>query len=365
MPPYRARVGGMFGSGYVPRVVNRIDVGGAISALGREATSAINSAYLRKVAEQNRASQAEASRMDREARAAQQAEMAKYRQDMLTLSRERETRLAQPSAPAPRPPIYSDSRGGFINADGTFTPIQGLPALPTPPSQRTREQERAEEAVTEEAEGLVWLDSQKKNPQVAAALGMVYRVNPDLAKSPGRAAAIVRRTMGMDRAEAAPRPVARPTESQEKSYLYVGMMEQALPTINQLADRVRGDRISFALSPVVPGAIGNRSLNADEQQLINAARVFATGILRKESGAAITDAEVRDTFEKYIPLSGDSPQVKAQKLANRTAAFRLLNDLAVPAKTYYDAQRIGAPTGGAAPEDVDAALNSVLSGGRP
>jgi hypothetical protein len=138
---------------------------------------------------------------------------------------------------------------------------------------------------------------------------------------------------------------ARPTESQEKSYMYAQMMRESGPTIDRLSPLVNKDAISAALSPVVetgerftgPGSLSNRipGMGDNEQQLLNAARMFAAGVLRKESGAAITPAELRDTFARFIPLGGDSDALVQQKLANRRSVEAIMGDLSLPASEYY------------------------------
>src|SRR5690349_20970129 len=73
MPPYRAQLGGMFGSGVQPRGGGNIDIGGAINAIGNQASSLIQSAYLRKIAERERQKEDAALA---QARADRQAQMA-------------------------------------------------------------------------------------------------------------------------------------------------------------------------------------------------------------------------------------------------------------------------------------------------
>lgn len=48
---------------------------------------------------------------------------------------------------------------------------------------------------------------------------------------------------------------------------------------------------------------------------------FIVPILRKQSGAAISESEFERAWNQYIPQPGDSPQVLAQKLEQRSAAL--------------------------------------------
>lgn len=66
MPPYRANLPGMFGSGMQPRVgAGNVDIAGAIGAIGNQASSLIQSAYLRKLAERERADLKAAQEVER------------------------------------------------------------------------------------------------------------------------------------------------------------------------------------------------------------------------------------------------------------------------------------------------------------
>lgn len=365
MPPYRARLGGMFGSGYFSAPVNPIDVGGAISAIGREATSLLTTRYLQKVAEENRT---------RAAKAAEQATLAQRaeREQRLTMDRERlaldRQRLEKP---APQP-VWA--REGFASRDEYIAfqrdladARRGPERTPTPRTPTRPEQDAADE----EADAAVWFESQKKNPEVAALLGVVFRANPQLAQTPSKAYAIVRRNYERGQgggtspsASGAARPIPRPNGEQEKSYQYWTYMRTAAPDLDRLESTIRGDRLSAAL--LLPDAAGVRLLTPDEQVFYRAARAFGAGVLRKETGAAFGQNEVRDLFARFIPLSGDTPQLIAAKRRARAEVLSVMGDLALPARQFYDAAKGGrSTTTTLPPEDVDAALNAILSGGRP
>ena len=64
----------------------------------------------------------------------------------------------------------------------------------------------------------------------------------------------------------------------------------------------------------------NPLLSSNDQQYFNAVRLFAAGILRKETGAAFTAQELLDVQSRFFPMPGDSPQVLAQKAAARQQA---------------------------------------------
>ena len=75
--------------------------------------------------------------------------------------------------------------------------------------------------------------------------------------------------------------------------------------------------IDSYLKDGVLGKLGNYAIDSKTQQYINAADNFIAAVLRKESGAAITEQERRDYWPQYIPVPGDKPEVIRQKLAAR------------------------------------------------
>lgn len=98
----------------------------------------------------------------------------------------------------------------------------------------------------------------------------------------------------------------------KRSKSYVDLMVHALPTMQGKADKVRPEAISFALAHPT---VGNYLLNDDEQQYLQASRDFLAGVLHQESGARLTDSQVAFGMQRYVPLAGDSKEVRAQKLA--------------------------------------------------
>jgi hypothetical protein len=57
--------------------------------------------------------------------------------------------------------------------------------------------------------------------------------------------------------------------------------------------------------------------SADGQKYINAGKNFVAATLRKESGAQISESEWADGMQRYIPMPGDSDEVRTQKMRNR------------------------------------------------
>ena len=70
------------------------------------------------------------------------------------------------------------------------------------------------------------------------------------------------------------------------------------------------------------GPIGNMFASPETQKALQAQRDFVNATLRQESGAAISSSEFENAQKQYFPQPGDSPEVIAQKAANREMVIR-------------------------------------------
>lgn len=149
--------------------------------------------------------------------------------------------------------------------------------------------------------------------------------------------------------------LAKITEAQEKSYLFYNLMKHAEPQITTAlgSGKIRPSAVQAYLSsnavadvPIVGKAIGavskplaNANLNADEQQMIRAGKDFAAGVLRKESGAAVTNGELMEVMERYFPgMFGDKPGMTDAKNQARLQYMQTMEQEAGPAIQYYQRQ---------------------------
>ena len=98
----------------------------------------------------------------------------------------------------------------------------------------------------------------------------------------------------------------------------------------------------------------NLFLTADRQKLEQAQRDFANAILRKESGAAISQSEFANTRQQYFPQPGDTEEVIAQKQQNRLTAMRGMAREA--GQSYQPPTTILPPEQRKAPSSADEAL---------
>lgn len=140
---------------------------------------------------------------------------------------------------------------------------------------------------------------------------------------------------------------AKPTEQQEKSFLFYRLMEQAEPEIDAAiaTGNIRPAAITAYLNSG-PADIGvNAFLNPDEQKLVRAGKDFAAGVNRKETGATITHAEMKETLGRFFPgLFGDSPELGEAKTKARKQYMESMRQMAGPAADYYGKRESGQPT---------------------
>ena len=140
---------------------------------------------------------------------------------------------------------------------------------------------------------------------------------------------------------------------QEKSYLFYNLMDKALPRMNEAlaTKKVRPAAITaFMQSPGFASDLVNTGLNEEEQSYLRNLQDFAAGVLRKESGAAITHSELKDVFRRYASGFGDVPATETQKAAAAQEYLDSMRTLAGPAVEYYRTRaQTGAPRSRNAP----------------
>jgi len=111
------------------------------------------------------------------------------------------------------------------------------------------------------------------------------------------------------------------TEGQAKAVAFAARMASANSTLAELEKAGRtvstpGSRTGFGVGNVV-----NVVNTAAGQQLDQAKRDFVNAVLRRESGAVISDSEFSNADKQYFPQIGDSKEVIRQKERNRTVAL--------------------------------------------
>lgn len=112
-----------------------------------------------------------------------------------------------------------------------------------------------------------------------------------------------------------PREPRPPIEAETKA---AGMLHRVIPAgqaINKFDNRKFLDELAGRA-----GWLGNWAATAEGRQLRGAGRIWATTVLRPESGATITDDELKEYFENYLPAPGDDDVTLAQKRQRRREA---------------------------------------------
>jgi hypothetical protein len=128
---------------------------------------------------------------------------------------------------------------------------------------------------------------------------------------------------------------AKPATADEKtSALFAVRSKDAANLIQQLesggydpaslASKARSTELPF---------VGKPAANSKDRSYDQAKRSFITAVLRKESGAAISNPEYANEAKKYFPEPGDGPEQIAQKKAERD---RAVQTLITAAGTAYD-----------------------------
>jgi hypothetical protein len=111
------------------------------------------------------------------------------------------------------------------------------------------------------------------------------------------------------------------TEAQSKDTVYATRAEGALPLLDQYANELTGVvGNTLGQLPLVGNAMKPESFQKAEQ----ASNEFLQAILRKDTGAAITEGEQALYGNTYIPRMGDGPEVIAQKKAARFRALQAM-----------------------------------------
>ncbi len=108
------------------------------------------------------------------------------------------------------------------------------------------------------------------------------------------------------------------TEAEAKANLFGTQMKMSQGIIGNVQTP---SGVAIAAWRNAPSLVVNPLLGENDQQYFNAVRLFAAGILRKETGAAFTPGEMLDVHERFFPQPGDSAAVIQQKDRARQAAI--------------------------------------------
>lgn len=128
------------------------------------------------------------------------------------------------------------------------------------------------------------------------------------------------------------------TEGQRSAAAFSYRTAQASNELRQLESQ--GIRTPSAQVLLGDGTLNTAIRSQTDRQFMQAARNWLAPILRKDTGAAVTDTEMVYYMDIYIPRPGDGPEVLAQKTRARADAERALR---AQAGRAYDEMFAGAP----------------------
>lgn len=110
------------------------------------------------------------------------------------------------------------------------------------------------------------------------------------------------------------------TEGQAKAVAFASRMENSEKVIQGLAKQGVNASVPGSRLPIV-GDVISAAQPGERQQLDQAKRDFINAVLRRESGAVISDSEFSNAERQYFPQIGDSPEVIKQKERNRRVSI--------------------------------------------
>lgn len=109
----------------------------------------------------------------------------------------------------------------------------------------------------------------------------------------------------------------------------------------EILNNLESEGLSFFQqnSGAIPFDLGNYLVSKDFQRFDQARRDFVNAILRRESGAVISEEEFANAEKQYFPVPGDNPEVIAQKRKNRENAIAGVRAGAGDGAGYVDAMQ--------------------------
>jgi hypothetical protein len=131
-----------------------------------------------------------------------------------------------------------------------------------------------------------------------------------------------------------------PTEGQSNAALYASRMDESDKIIRDLEDA--GYKPTIGQDVVASAPFGNYMIGANTQKFQQAQRDFVNAVLRRESGAVISDQEFANAKQQYFPQPGDTKEVLEQKRRNRETAKQGIKNAAGAAFKGSSAPQVAA-----------------------
>jgi len=129
--------------------------------------------------------------------------------------------------------------------------------------------------------------------------------------------------VGFPKAKGTGKGQKEPTANQYKAAGFGRRLEQAEKEFSAL-DKEGYDRTTMEEAAASSWLVPEMWKGGPTKRQSQAERNFVNAILRRESGAAISSSEFSSAEKQYFPRVGDTPQVLAQKKANRAQVLNAL-----------------------------------------
>ena len=116
-------------------------------------------------------------------------------------------------------------------------------------------------------------------------------------------------------------------ENQARDFTYAQRASQANPTIDEITDAIVSmGPIEYKTQTLIEktGLAGSK-VDSAIKQIRQAERNFLTAVLRRESGAQISDSELSTGEKLYFPVPGDDAKTIEQKKAARNTAIKTIS----------------------------------------
>jgi hypothetical protein len=135
------------------------------------------------------------------------------------------------------------------------------------------------------------------------------------------------------------KPPKLTVDASKNTGFYIRMLDDN-GTLDELEDQ--GTEFMQQMLESVPFGLGNYARTPEFQRYDQARRGFLNAILRRESGAVISDSEFDNANKQYFPVPGDKPPNIAQKREARQTAIEGMRIGAGEGAGYADRQRAAA-----------------------
>lgn len=155
----------------------------------------------------------------------------------------------------------------------------------------------------------------------------------------------------------------RPTGEQNTAAGFYDRMVDAEKVLSDPAVTTAATSYAGKAKANAPFGIGNYLATPDYQRFDQAQRNFVNAVLRKESGAVISESEFDNAAKQYFPQPGDGPEKLALKAQNRATAINAMKRTAAAALSQGGQQQdMGQAEPGEIPSDAIGELLADPSG---